>query len=355
MEVADKIQAHLQTFFAMVQESSPNPKASIKTVAERAGVSIATVSRVMNSVSNKASQDTIERVRQAAKDLGYRPIGAGGALRRGKSRLVAVLASNLSNPSMTAVAAAAEVALRNAGYVMVLCDTHDDPKLQDEYLLEMKAQYACGLILLGAVDSPVLQDFVTAGEPLVFVSRRNPFGNGRYVGIDNAVAGNEVARWFAKQNITPLALIHGSPASSATADRIAGFKSGLAANGISLPDHMVFGSATLGHLQLGYEGIERIMRDGGRPDGLFCTSDLIAYGAHRWLSEQNIEVNAMSIVGFDDSPMNQWLAPWLHTVRVPYSKYGNAIVRVLINQNDESIILNHQLVVQTTAASIPAL
>ena len=330
----------------MAQKFSPNPKTSIKAVAERAGVSIATVSRVMNSVSNKASQETIERVRQAAKDLDYRPIGAGGALRRGKSRLVAVLASNLSNPSMTAVAAAAEVALRNAGYVMVLCDTHDDPKLQDEYLLEMKAQYACGLILLGAVDSPVLKVFVDAGEPLVFVSRRNPFGNGRYVGIVNAVACYEGARWFAKQKLTTLALIHGSPASSATADRIAGFKSGLAANSISLPDYRVSGSTTLGHLQLGYEGIERIMRDGDRPDGLFCTSDLIAYGAHRWLVEQNIDVGGMSIVGFDDSPMNPWLAPWLHSVRVPYSNYGNAIVRVLMNMNNESIILNYELVIR---------
>lgn len=333
----------------MAQKSSPSPKASIKAVAEHAGVSIATVSRVMNSVSNKASPETIERVRQAAKDLGYRPIGAGGALRRGKSRLVAVLASNLSNPSMTAVAAAAEVALRNAGYVMVLCDTHDDPKLQDEYLLEMRAQYACGLILLGAVASPVLKEFVDAGQPLVFVSRRNPFGNGRYVGIDNAVAGDEVARWFAGQKFRSVALIHGSPASSATADRIAGFRSGLAANGLALPEHRVFGSATLGHLQLGYEGIARIMRDGARPDGLFCTSDLIAYGAHRWLCEQNIDADAISIVGFDDSPMNPWLAPWLHTVRVPYSNYGNAIVRVLNNQNDESIILSYELAIRASA------
>ena len=66
-------------------------------------------------------------------------MGAGRALRRRQSRLVAVLASNLLNPTMTAIAAVAEAALRQAGYVMVLCDTHDEPELQDEYLLDMRA------------------------------------------------------------------------------------------------------------------------------------------------------------------------------------------------------------------------
>ena len=160
---------------------------SISAVAERAGVSIATVSRVVNGVAKKASAETVARVQKAVEDLGYRPTGAGRALRRGQSRLVAVLAANLANPAMAAIAAAAEVALRGAGYVMVLCDTHDQPELQDEYLLEMRAQYACGLVLLGAVDSPVLRDFVAAGEPLVFVNRRNPVPGGadRHVGIDD--------------------------------------------------------------------------------------------------------------------------------------------------------------------------
>jgi LacI family transcriptional regulator len=329
-------------------EPCSSPAASIGSVAKRAGVSIATVSRVMNSVSNKASQDTIDRVRQAVLELGYRPVGAGRALRRGKSRLVAVLASNLSNPSMAAVAAATETALRSAGYVMVLCDTHDDPKLQDEYLLEMRAQYACGLVLLGAVASPVLQDFVSAREPLVFVNRRNPFGNGRYVGVDNAAAGEEVAAWFIQNNRLNVALIHGSSTSSATADRIYGFKAGLSKNGISLPRDMIFGSKVLDHLQIGYEGIAKIMRKGIQPEGVFCTSDLIAYGAHRWLCEQHIDLTATDIVGFDDSPMNPWIAPWLHAVQVPYSKYGNAIVRALASQEEETIILDYQLVIRRT-------
>ncbi len=112
---------------------------SINAVAARAGVSIATVSRVINGVANKASPATIVRVKEAIAALDYRPTSAGRALRQRTSRLVAVLAANLANPAMAAIAASAETALRDAGLVMVLCDTHDRPELQDEYLREMLA------------------------------------------------------------------------------------------------------------------------------------------------------------------------------------------------------------------------
>ncbi len=122
---------------------------SIVTVAAQAGVSIATVSRVMNGVAGGASPATAERVRQAAAALGYRPLSVGRTLRQKRSRLVALLAANLANPAMTAMAASIETALRRKGLVMVLCDTHDRPELQDEYLLEMRAQLVCATVLRG--------------------------------------------------------------------------------------------------------------------------------------------------------------------------------------------------------------
>src|SRR5579871_2703525 len=98
---------------------------SIADVAERAGVSIATVSRVANGIANKTSDRTAERVRQAIAELGYRPVSVGRALRARQSRLVALLAANLANPAMAAIAASVEAALRREDLVMVLCDTHE--------------------------------------------------------------------------------------------------------------------------------------------------------------------------------------------------------------------------------------
>ncbi len=322
---------------------------SISAVAERADVSIATVSRVINGVAKKASAETIGRVQKAVEELGYRPLGAGRALRRGESRLVAVLAANLANPSMAAMAAAAEVALRGAGYVMVLCDTHERPELQDEYLLEMRAQYARGLVLLGAVDSPVLRSFIASGESLVFVNRRSPvpLDGERFVGIDNFAAGAEVADWMAQENFTTVGLIHGRLTSSATAQRVDGFKGALAEHKLKLPASRVQTAQGTEHLQIGYDGMARMLAQAKRPQAVFCTSDLIAYGANRRAAESGLMGGRdIVFVGFDDNPLNPWVAPWLHAVRVPYSQYGAAIVSALTAAESQFIILPHCLTIR---------
>lgn len=332
-----------------VASSGAHESVSISEVAAHVGVSIATVSRVMNGVYGKVSAQTIDRVRAAIATLGYRPTGAGRALRSGQSRLVAVLAANMANPTMPAIAAAAEVALRGAGYVMVLCDTHDQPELQDEYLLEMRAQYARGLVLLGAVDSPVLRTFAHAGENLVFVNRRSPVPDTpeRYVGIDNLAAGAEVAQWMADQHFTGVGLIHARLSSSATAQRVQGFRDRLQQRGIKLPKSRVQTVAGAEHLQIGYQGMTRLLDQAQPPRAVFCTSDLIAYGAHRRALESGLRVGTdLTLVGFDDSPMNPWVAPWLHAVRVPYADYGAAIVQALAADTSLSIILPHELVIR---------
>jgi LacI family transcriptional regulator len=80
---------------------------------------------------------------------------------------------------------------------------------------------------------------------------------------------------------------------------------------------------------------------------VFCTSDLIAYGAHRRALEAGLEIGReLVLIGFDDSPMNAWIAPWLHAVRVPYAAYGEAIVRSLADRQAGPIILRHELVVR---------
>jgi LacI family transcriptional regulator len=204
--------------------------APIAAVAARAGVSIATVSRVVNGVPNKASPATAQRVLKAVEALAYRPVGAGRALRERRSRLVAVLAPNLANPAMAAIAASIEDALRSIGLVMMVCDTHDDPAIQDEYLAEMRAQRVQAAVLLGAVPS---QGLDTVGEelPLLFIGRRRPGRPGPFIGIDNWQAGIDAAAYFLERGLPVLGVLHGAISSSATADRITGFWEHLARHG----------------------------------------------------------------------------------------------------------------------------
>lgn len=322
-------------------------QASIANVAERAGVSIATVSRVLNGIANKASPETVAKVRQAVAELDYRPSSAGKSLRQRQSRLVAVLAANLANPTMAAIAASTEVALRQQGLVMVLCDTHDDPKLQDEYLREMRAQQARAIVFLGAVASPMLDLMRGGPTPLIFVNRRDPGDpNGDFVGIDNVQAGRDVATHALAHGIRHPALIHAPLASSATRARVEAIVESFAAAGHPIPPSLVLGPAEKEHLAIGYAAARLLQRDGADYDALICTGDLIAFGAHRFIEESARPVS-LPIYGFDDNPLNDWVAPWLSSVLIPYGTFGQAVAELIAEDRkggDRERVLPHKLV-----------
>jgi LacI family transcriptional regulator len=322
-----------------------NQSSSIKDVAALAGVSIATVSRVVNGVANKASAETVERVRKAIATLEYRTTSAGRDLRQRSSRLVAVLAANLANPVMAAIAASAETALRERGLVMVLCDTHDQPDLQDEYLREMLAQQARAIVLLGAVESPTLRRLQDSMTPIVFVNRRNPTGDvGSFIGIDNHRAGEDVARWAIERGLQNTALIHAPTTSSATRERVVGILAGFAAAGAPIPDRLVLSPNAGDHLNIGFQAAQQLIAMGPAPDLVIGTSDLIAFGAARaWREAERSALPRM--IGFDDSPMNEWLAPELSSVRIPYDAFGAAIVEALsMPAMTSQIVLHHRII-----------
>jgi LacI family transcriptional regulator len=301
--------------------------ASISDVARAAGVSIATVSRVVNGQAGKASPATVQKVQAAIAACGYRPTGAGQALRKGRSRLVAVIAANLGNPTMAATAASIEVALRAVGLTMVLCDSHDQPALQDEYLQELRAQAARAIILLGAVASAQLVPALGGPAPLLFVNRRCPGRAGEpFIGIDNRAAGAAIAdALVARVPTGALAVIHASRASSATEDRVAGFLKAAERHGRRVIEPVT--DRSLDHLAIGHGAMVRLLQ-ATPPGAVFCASDLIAFGAHRALRDQGLEREVV-LFGFDDNPLNDWIAPWLSSVRVPYQRYGQAIVAML--------------------------
>ncbi len=305
----------------------PRERVSLATVAASAGVSIATVSRIVNGDTGRASRETVARVRQAVEALGYRPNQLGRALKHGRSRVVAMLAPNLDNPMMATIAASTEAALRDAGYVMILCDTHDRADLQDEYLEAMRSQVVEGTVMVASVASPGLARFVEEGGPVVFVVRRNPCGTGGpFLGIDNIGAGGHVAEFFLRRGITEAGVLYPTQGSSVTRERCEGFCARLA--GLA---SVVRGEAPgLSHPEVGYQAARAMAAGSPWPRGIMCVSDQIAYGAYRFTREAGIRVpDECLIVGVDGNDLNQWLAPWLTSLKVPYREFGGHVVKML--------------------------
>lgn len=328
---------------------------SLATVAAAAGVSAATVSRIANGQVHRANPQTVARVRKLMDEMGYRPNVIGQALRRRQSRTVALLAANLNNPVMAAIASTTEAALRAAGYVMIMGDTHDEPALQDEYLEAMHAQFVQGYVLVSAVASEGLSRFLARREPVVLVGRRPAHltAPAPFVGIDNHAAGALAARHFLTSGITRPAVIHTALKSLAIADRLAGFLSVLQEHGISRHDIQTAQSSHLQHLAAGYEAARLLIeKRNSWPAGLFCTSDMMAYGAYRLASEHAKRIpQECMMVGIDDSPLNAWIAPWLTSVHVPYSDFGAAILgqldAVWRGEQPRDHLLPHTLVIRS--------
>jgi LacI family transcriptional regulator len=307
----------------------PKPP-SIADVAREASVSTATVSRVINESSTGFSNETADRVLAAVQRLKYRPSLAGSALRSGRNPIVALMLTDLTHAYSGAVAASVEEALRKRAKTMVLCNTQENPWRQDELLLQLRSHLASGIVLLGAVASPGLAAALQQHEPIVCVVRRAPGDqNAPFVGIDDLRAGREVATHFLNCGFRRIMLIHGPLSSSATADRVGGFSGRLREAGLPAPalrTHAIAASRK----ELSYALASKLLTGARRPEAIFCTTDEIAFGVARRCLELGLDLKRdIMLFGFDGNPLNEYLAPYLSTIQVPYEAFGAAVGGVL--------------------------
>ncbi|WP_181409746.1 LacI family DNA-binding transcriptional regulator [Martelella alba] len=320
--------------------------ASLRQVARHAGVSVATVSRVINGIPNKASPETVKRVRAAVAALNYRPAGAAQALRRRESRIVAVLAASLINPVMAAITASIGQATRERGLVMALSDTHEQADVQDEFLAEMRAQSVRGFVLLGAVDSPELERLRQADIAKVFVNRPDPGDvTSCYAGMDNLQAGRDVARAVLKRGYRRAVLLHGSLDRTAATLRFQGIREEFSAAGLPQDALILATAPDTNLLEVGRSGMRQALAQADTPCLVLCLSDTLAYGAFRALNEAGLEAPGRFVFfGFDDLIFNAWVAPWLNSAFVPAERYGAAVMSQLDPQTAKAaFFLPHQL------------
>jgi LacI family transcriptional regulator len=225
------------------------------------------------------------------------------------------------------------------------------PDLQDEYLMEMRAQAVRAIVMLGAVESQQLSAALAGEAPVLFVNRRCPGGlSAPFVGIDNSAAGAAVADFLKSHRPKGrVAVIHGPLTSSATADRISAFCRSFKDSRGRLAARDVVTAPGLDHLEIGHSAMTSLLSRGPAPTSIFCSSDLIAFGAYRSLRAAGLAVpRDVLLVGFDDSPLNDWVAPWLSSVRVPYRDFGTTIVsaleRIWLRETPEIALLGFELI-----------
>ena len=308
---------------------SPRRRASIAEVAEAALVSSSTVSRVLNGLPSRASEETRQRVLAAAEKLQYRPNAAGRSLRTQRLEVVGLLISNIQNSFYAAIAHEIEKQINAMGGLMLLCNTDESAELQDKYLGELEAMNASGVLMLCIVASSRFRRFA-ASNNVVLINRALPdHPELSFVGIDDYRAARDLAYAMLRAGGNgPIGIIHGPLHSHTSSQRLSGLLDVFTQEGVKVsPNHIVPSTLTM---EGGYQGASSLLGAQTKFKAIFCGSDQIAYGVFRRCREHGIDVTKdLRLFGFDDNPLNEWLAPWLNTVRVPYRAMASESLRQL--------------------------
>lgn len=311
--------------------------ATIRDVASRAEVSIATVSRVVNG--NRPVHPHIrERVLQAVQELDYRPNYLARGLRQSSTSMIGLLISDNSNPFYAEVARAVEDAGFAAGYNVILCNSDLSQEKQQAYIDVLLSRKVDGIIFIDVDPSrPMLElfDRVLAGNtPIVLTNTDRPFPSLDQVFVDDRRGGYLAGQYLLSLRHRRIGCLNFSFSHAYEPGRIAGFQQALAEGGIELtPEDFAYGN---GRYESGYKAMQELYCR--RPDltAVFVFNDLMALGAMKALREQGVRVpDDVSIIGFDDIFYASAFEPALTTIAQPITAIGQECTARLLERIQE--------------------
>jgi DNA-binding LacI/PurR family transcriptional regulator len=341
--------------------SAPKRKPSSWDIAREANVSQSTVSRVLNN-SPRISEATRQRVREAMARLGYSPNAAARTLTTGRSNLIGLVVSNITNPFYPEVIEAVVATAAKEDYNVVLCNAQENWELQSAHLELLIEHQVDGAILTSSLlDSELrLAKMALDRIPLVMVNRTVNGFSVDSVHLDNTEAGRIVARHLAKLGHRRLGFVGGRQETSTNTDRLAGFRQALTELGIELsPEHVVHGAFTY---DSGYASACQLIALSDRPSALFCANDLIALGVMDAVYDAGLRVpQDVAIVGVDDVAAASLRPLALTTVRQPAAEMGSRAVKLLLERFRDGrqgepleIVLRPKLIVRRTCGALAA-
>jgi LacI family transcriptional regulator len=306
--------------------------ATIRDVARRAGVSHQTVSRVINR-SPKVAEPTRERVLTAIRELGYVPSPMARGLISNRTHSLGVVADDISDGFFARMVAGAEAEARRRDYYLMIASVEPD---DDErgYLRLMLERRVEGLILARPSVPLASADLVTAqraGVPLVSVGSSD-LTDFPVVDVDNRRGGYDATRHLLECGHTRIATIVGPRAWPSAAARLEGYRLALREAGVDEDPALVEDAHDWG-LETGGAAAARLLARGAAFTALFAQSDLIALGAIRQLREAGLRVpDDVSVVGYDDLPVADYVEPALTTVHQPMQEVGALAAALVLDR-----------------------
>jgi LacI family transcriptional regulator len=332
-------------------------KYTIKDIAAKAGVSITTVSRVLNMKEEGMSLKTREKVLKVIDEMNYTPNHFARGLITNKSKLLGLIVPNINNPFFPELCRGAEDEANLNQYSLIICNSDDDATKEENYLRLLSQQQVDGILLSswGDFPSPSTEQLERSKIPFVLLDRGGQSVKHNGVFINNEQGGYLAGRHLLDLGHRRIACVTGSANLQNASDRLAGFRRALKEENIDLPESRIISGDF--HMESAYTQTKKFFEETD-VTAIFASNDLMACGVYRAAYEMGLKIpKDLSIIGFDDITLVSALIPQLTTIRQDIYEMGRRAVKILIenitNETNETVIFQPTLIVRESTYRIP--
>lgn len=327
---------------------------TIRDVAKKAGVSVATVSRVMNN-EKYVNDELREHVLHIVSELNYRPDGVARGLRTKSTHIISLVIPDICNPYFPEVSRGIQSVADERGYIVVLCNTGQNIQREKDFYEILSRQKVEGIIInpSGSTNRE-LNLLQQIDIPIVLISSQTNLTNFDMVMVDNELGAETAVEHLIHLGHRRIGLVGGSHSVSSGKQRYYGFLHGMQKNGVPVIDELIT-EGSFDH-EGGYECMNKLLALPQKPTAVFATNDMMAIGAMSAIFEAGFKVpEDISIIGFDDISFSKMTYPKLTTVSQPKFQTGEVAAKLLFERIEKNnkieprrVVLQHDLIIRET-------
>ncbi len=306
---------------------------NIKQIAKAAGVSVATVSRVLNHPENVAPA-TREKIQKIMKEEEYTPNWFAQGLNFNRTRTIGVVVPHMLNTMYMEIANGVEEVSRMKGYITFMCSVEKDPEMEKNYITHLITRRVDGIILMfSALDEKYISMIESEHIPVVLIGEDSEHSKFNSVKVDCRSGAVSMISHLIEVGHRSIAFLWGNDPRQETSEMLAGYTNIMRASGLPIDKKMIL--KTDNSIEGGYIAARRLIAE-SRPDAVFATSDEIAYGAMDAVKDSGLSIpDDIAVAGFGNNRMSNLMEPKLTTVELPFRKMGIYGARILFDMIDE--------------------
>ena len=329
---------------------------TIYDLARELNISPSTVSRALKGHFS-IGKNTTREVKELADKLGYRPNGLAVSLRNSKTYVIGVVISWVNRPFIASLISGVEEAASNAGYRVIIAQSHDSYKNEVESVQALFDSRVSGLVVSLAMETKKynhFEKFLRHDIPVVFVDRVTDEINCHRVIIDNFQAGFTATEHLIEQGCRRIAHFAGAQHRNIYKERMRGYIEALKKHNLTVDESLIIRFNNLS-MEEGKKGSNHLLGLPNPPDGIFSSNDTAAVSAIQCAKERGIKVpEELAVIGFNNDPISEIIDPSLSTITHPAIDMGKIAAKQVLKHMDQEDIVESETVVLKTQLIVRA-